>query len=109
MFDNEFTPSSGLGAPTGDPIRGLEIQLVGETALITHEYDTGMAGVACQSRGSAFKVEGPDGNVLTTCADNNTIQEIDATPTVLWQANTACTGAVPIVGQPYRAIPIELP
>ena len=109
MFDNEFSPTTGLGAPTGSPIRGLEIQFVGETALITHEYDTGMAGAGCQTRGSAFKVEGPDGNVLTTCADNNTIQEIDATPTVLWQANTACTGAVPIVGQPYRAIPIELP
>ena len=108
MFDNEFTPTPGGGAGTGDPIRGLEIQLVGETALITHEYDTGMVGVACQSRGSAFKVDGPDGNVLTTCTDSNTIQEIDATPTVLWEANTACAN-VPIAGQPYRTIPIELP
>jgi hypothetical protein len=88
--------------------RGLEIQFVGSTAVITQEYSTTLPVAACSSRGSAFKVGGPRGNVLTTCADSNTIQEIDSVGTILWEANTSCRG-VAIAGQPYRTIPIELP
>lgn len=108
LFDNEFDPYPAPGAGMGDPVRGLEIRLVGTTAVITAEYDTGRSGSACNSRGSAFKVKGSGGNVLTTCTDSNLIQEIDSTGTVLWEASTACSvGAV--IDQPYRTIPIELP
>ncbi|NQZ98953.1 MAG: aryl-sulfate sulfotransferase [Myxococcales bacterium] len=107
MFDNEFDPYAGAPTGTGSA-RGLEIRLVGSNAVITDEYDTGWPGGDCSSRGSAFKIDGPSSNVLTTCADSNTIQEIDSSGITLWEAKTSCGGAT-IAGQPYRAIPIELP
>jgi len=107
MFDNEFEPHPGSGLGTGIA-RGLEIRLVGSHAIITDEYNTWRSGAECSSRGSAFKVDGPSGNVLTTCTERNTIKEIDSTGFPLWEANPSCNGAT-IAGQPYRAIPIELP
>jgi len=107
MWDNEFQPHPGAGASTGMS-RGLEIRLVGGYAAITHEYNTWSSGALCFSRGSTFKIDGPHGNVLTTCADGNTIQEVDSMGRTLWEAQTSCSGT-PLSGVPYRTIPIELP
>ena len=82
--------------------------MIGSVAAITQEYNTWSSGSLCSSRGSAFKIDGPNGNVLTTCADDNTIQEINSMGMTLWEAQTSCNGAT-LTGLPYRTIPMELP
>ncbi|MCH2172972.1 aryl-sulfate sulfotransferase [Myxococcota bacterium] len=107
MFDNEFEPYTGPLGGTGIA-RALQIRLIGSFAAITQEYLTGLTGHLCSSRGSAFKIDGPNGKILTTCTDDNKIQEINSAGVTLWKAQTSC-GAATLTGLPYRTIPIELP
>jgi len=109
LFDNEFVPHPRPGAGTGNAVRALELQFRGSSVVLLREYDTGMfGGSACPTRGSAFKIDWPGGNVLTTCSDSNRIQEIAPSGTLLWEASTSCPSAT-LTGQPYRTIPVEFP